>query len=205
MKSSLLCTRPGPGRGILQSAKAVMAAARVFRLYSESTALASWPRPGTQTPPQNRRSCLFLNNTKGGFYAEYVSVPAEKVSHLPKTVDLKQAGAIATTRLTALQGIPDALHVREGETVVVHGATGGVGALAVQFAKLRGARVLGTTHHRDGLALLRRIGVDAAIEGRPEIIAEIFGRLAPERIDAVLALLGGEALERCIDASRTEE
>jgi hypothetical protein len=47
--------------------------------------------------------------------------------------------------------------------------------------------------------------VDAAIEGRPEIIAEIFGRLAPERIDAVLALLGGEALERCIDASRREE
>jgi NADPH:quinone reductase-like Zn-dependent oxidoreductase len=144
------------------------------------------------------------NKAKGGFHAEYVAVPAEKVGQIPKTIDLKQAGAIATTGLTALQGIDDALHVRQGETVVVHGATGGVGTLAVQFAKLRGARVLGTAHHRDGLALLHQLGVDAVIEGRPEIVAEKLGRLAPERIDAVLALVGGEALERCIDAVRPQ-
>ena len=54
------------------------------------------------------------------------------------------AGAIATTGLTALQGIDDALKIKRGETITIHGASGGVGTLAIQFAKLRGARVLAT-------------------------------------------------------------
>jgi NADPH:quinone reductase len=142
------------------------------------------------------------NNAKGGFYSEYVAMPAQKAGQIPKTLDLKHAGAIATTGLTALQGIDDTLRVRRGETIVVHGATGGVGTLAVQFAKVRGAKVFGTAHHRDGLALLRRLGVDAAIEGRADIIAQELGHLAPDGIDAVLALVGGEALECAIDALR---
>src|ERR1700704_240706 len=81
-------------------------------------------------------------NRKGGFYAEYVAVAAEKVAPLPKRLDLEHAGAIPTTGLTALQGIDDALHVKKGESVIVHGGSGGVGTLAIQFAKLRGARVL---------------------------------------------------------------
>jgi NADPH:quinone reductase-like Zn-dependent oxidoreductase len=142
------------------------------------------------------------NNPKGGFYAEYVAVPATKVGHIPKSLDLKRSGAIAVTGLTALQGIDDALHLRRGETVVVHGATGGVGTLAAQFAKLRGVRVFGTAHHRDALALLRRLHVDAALDGRPQVLAKELAHLAPEGLDAVLALVGGEALERCIDAVR---
>jgi NADPH:quinone reductase len=78
------------------------------------------------------------NNPKGGFYAEYVAVVAEKVGAVPERLDLKHAGAIPTTGLTALQGIDDALHVKKAETVIIHGASGGVGMLAVQFAKLRG-------------------------------------------------------------------
>src|SRR6266699_3213841 len=50
-------------------------------------------------------------NPKGGFYAEYVAVAAEKAAHIPRGLDLKQAGAIPTTGLTALQGIDDTLHV----------------------------------------------------------------------------------------------
>lgn len=76
-------------------------------------------------------------NRKGGFYAEYVVVPADKVGHVPKHLDLDHAGAIATTGLTALQGIDDALRLKRGETIIIHGASGGVGTLAIQFAKLR--------------------------------------------------------------------
>jgi NADPH2:quinone reductase len=107
------------------------------------------------------------HNPKGGFYAEYVAVTAQKVDRIPKSLDLRHAGAIATTGLTALQGVDDALHIRNGETVAVHGATGGVGTLAVQFAKLRAARVLGTAHGDAGLALLQRLGVDAPILSVP--------------------------------------
>src|ERR1700726_1103224 len=87
-------------------------------------------------------------NRTGGFYAKYVAVAAEKVAPIPKRLDLEHAGAIATTGLTALQGIDDALHVRKGENVIIHGGSGGVGTLAIQFAKLRGGRVLATGSER---------------------------------------------------------
>ncbi|MBV8613102.1 MAG: NADP-dependent oxidoreductase [Acetobacteraceae bacterium] len=142
-------------------------------------------------------------NPKGGFYAEYVAVAAEKVAPVPRGLDLQRAGAIPTTGLTALQGIDDALHVKKGEAVVIHAASGGVGTLAVQFAKLRGARVLATASGNDGVDLVRRLGADAAIGGRHEDITAAARRLAPGGIDAVLALAGGDALERCLDAVRS--
>lgn len=144
-----------------------------------------------------------FTNPKGGFYAEYVAVAAEKVAPVPRGLDLQRAGAIPTTGLTALQGIDDALHVKKGEAVVIHAASGGVGTLAVQFAKLRGARVLATASGKDGVDLVRRLGADAAIDGRHEDITAAARRLAPGGIDAVLAFAGGDALERCLDAVRS--
>src|SRR5581483_3199458 len=61
------------------------------------------------------------DNPKGGFYAEYVAVPAERVAQVPKGLTLKEAGAMGTTALTAIQGIDDALHVKSGETIIIHG------------------------------------------------------------------------------------
>jgi NADPH:quinone reductase-like Zn-dependent oxidoreductase len=100
--------------------------------------------------------------------------------------------------LTALQGIDDALRLKRGEIVIIHGATGGVGSLAVQFAKLRGARVLATASGADGLKLARRLSADEAVDGRHDDIAAATHRVAPEGVDALLATAGGEALERAI-------
>src|SRR5256885_16586937 len=69
---------------------------------------------------------------KGGFYAEYVVISAHNVARIPRGLDLVRAGAMAVTGLTALQGIDDALHLKPRETIVIHGATGGVGTLSVQ-------------------------------------------------------------------------
>lgn len=143
-----------------------------------------------------------FNNPKGGFYAEYVAVRGEMVGRVPKLLDLKQAGAIGTTGLTALQGVDDALHVKKGHAIIIHGASGGVGTLAVQFAKLRGARVLATASGRDGKALVRRLGADAAVDGKTEDIAAAANRFSPNGIDAVLAFVGGKTLERCVDMLR---
>jgi NADPH:quinone reductase len=137
-----------------------------------------------------------------GFYAQYVAVPAHKVGRVPPRLDLKRAGAVPTVGLTALQGIDDALHVSKGESVIIHGASGGVGHLAVQFAKSRGTRVLATASGKDGLAFVRRLGADAAVDARHGNMTEAAERFAPEGIDALLAFAGGEALERCIDAVR---
>jgi NADPH:quinone reductase len=141
-------------------------------------------------------------NPKGGFYAEFVAVASEKVAHVPKVLDLEHAGATPTTGLTALQGIDDALGVKKGESVAIVGASGGVGTLAVQFAKLRGARVLAIASRPDGVALVRSLGVDEAVDSRREDVTAAARDFAPDGIDAVLALAGGEALERCLDAVR---
>jgi NADPH:quinone reductase len=142
------------------------------------------------------------NNPKGGFYAEYVAVRAENVAIVPGIVDLRHAGAIATTGLTALQGVDDALHLRKGQSVIIHGASGGVGTLAVQFAKLRGARVLASASGKDGVTLARRLGADLAVDGRREDIAAAARQFMPDGADAVLALAGGQTLTRCLDAMR---
>jgi NADPH:quinone reductase len=141
-------------------------------------------------------------NPKGGFYAEYVAVTADKVARIPARLDLQHAGAIATTGLTALQGIDHALAAKRGETVGIHGASGGVGTLAIQFAKLRGARVLATARSIEGVELMRDMGADAAIDTRHEDVADAARRLAPGGIDAILALAGGEELERALDTLR---
>src|SRR5213082_2812649 len=142
------------------------------------------------------------DNPHGGFYAEYVAVPAERVGHVPQGLTLQQAGAVATTGLTAIQGIDDALRLKAGDTLIIHGASGGVGSLALQFARLRGVKVLATATGEDGLAFVKQLGADAVVDGRHGDIAAAAHAFAPAGVDAVLALAGGETLERCIDALR---
>jgi NADPH:quinone reductase-like Zn-dependent oxidoreductase len=141
-------------------------------------------------------------NPKGGFYAEYVAVTAEHVGRAPKNLTLTEAGAVATTGLTALQGVDDVLRIRRGEAVVIHGASGGVGTLAVQFAKLRGARVLATASGKQGMALVRRLGADASADARHDDLKAAALEFAGKGVDAVLAFAGGRPLTRLLDAVR---
>ncbi len=144
-----------------------------------------------------------FDNPKGGFYAEYVAVAESHVSAVPKGLNLEEAGAIPATGLTALQGIDDALGIKRDEAIIIHAASGGVGTLAVQFAKLRGARVLATASGEDGMALVRNLGADAAVDGHHGDIAAAARSFAPNGIHAVLGLAGGDGLERCLDALRS--
>lgn len=141
-------------------------------------------------------------NPKGGFYAEYVAVETDKVAPKPKVLDLEHAGAIPTTGLTALQGVEDALHLKAGESVIIHGASGGVGTLAVQFAKLHGARVFATAAGPDGVQLVLQLGADEAVDGKDGDIQPAARRFAPEGVDAVLALVGGKELADCLEVLR---
>jgi NADPH:quinone reductase-like Zn-dependent oxidoreductase len=137
-------------------------------------------------------------NPKGGFYAEYAAVAADHAAPKPKNLDMLHAGAGAVTSLTAQQGIDDHLKVKPDETVLVFGASGAVGTLAVQFAKLRQARVIGIVPGEDAARLVRKLGADEAIDSRSRDFAEKLRGLAPDGVDAVLALAGGEALEQCV-------
>ena len=143
-----------------------------------------------------------FGETKGGFYAEYVVLNAEHVAPMPSSLDFREAGGIGVTALTALAGIDDALSLRAGQTILIHGATGGVGTMAVQFAKRRGARVLATTNGGEGRELLRNLGADEAIDSHHDDVLTTVHRLLPQGVDALLALTGGPVLERSIAAVR---
>jgi NADPH:quinone reductase-like Zn-dependent oxidoreductase len=139
-------------------------------------------------------------NPKGGFYAEYVAVPADKVAPIPRRP--RHAGAIPITGLTALQGIDDALKLKKSETIIIHGASGGVGTLAIQFARLRGARVFATASGNEGVELVLEMGAHAAVDGKRTVdIDDQARQFAPDGVDAVLALAGGD-VPKCATARR---
>jgi NADPH2:quinone reductase len=144
-----------------------------------------------------------FGNPHGGFYAEFAAARAEYVARVPKGISLRDAGAVATTGLTALQGI-DALDLRPRETVLIFGATGAVGTIAIQLAVQRGAHVIATASGAPAERLVRRLGARRVIDARRTESIDQLRKFAPEGLDAVLALAGGEGLERCLDFVRSK-
>ncbi len=126
-----------------------------------------------------------------GAYAEYTIVPeddhTQPVAKIPDGVGDADAAALPTAGLTALAAA-DALGVRDGTTLLVLGATGGVGSLAVQIAHDRAARVIGTARASND-ALARSLGVDEFVAYDREGVVEAVGRLHPDGIDAALDLV----------------
>jgi NADPH:quinone reductase-like Zn-dependent oxidoreductase len=103
------------------------------------------------------------NGSPAGAYAEYVTAPAEHLALKPASIDHLQAAAVPMAALTVWQGITEHTNLQAGQTVLVNGAAGGTGHIAVQLAKMRGARVIGVASRRHE-AFLRALGVDAFID-----------------------------------------
>jgi NADPH:quinone reductase-like Zn-dependent oxidoreductase len=125
-----------------------------------------------------------------GGHAERVALPEKACAPKPERLDFVQAAAVPLAALTAWQGLFDQGGLSEGQTVLIHGAAGGVGHFAVQFAKVRGATVLTTVSGSD-LDFARQLGADQAIDYR----AQRFETIARD-IDLVFDLVGGDTQER---------
>ena len=98
--------------------------------------------------------------------------------------------------MTALRGLDDMLGLKQGEALMIFGASGGIGHLAVQLAKRMGARVLAVASGDDGVALARRLGADVVVNGRTDDVAAAAREFAPEGLDATLMTAGGETADR---------
>jgi NADPH:quinone reductase-like Zn-dependent oxidoreductase len=100
-----------------------------------------------------------------GAHAEYVTGPARAFARKPANIDHVQAGALPLAALTAWQSLVDTADIQPGQRVLIHAAAGGVGHLAVQIAKARGAYVIGTASAGNH-ELLRHLGADELIDYR---------------------------------------
>ncbi|HEY8483332.1 MAG TPA: NADP-dependent oxidoreductase [Longimicrobiales bacterium] len=139
---------------------------------------------------------------QGGFYAEYTTVPEDDVALVPGTLLMEQAAGLGWIGVTALRGLEDVLDVKPGESVLVLGASGGVGHAALQLAKLMGARVLAVASGADGVELARRLGADAAVDGREGDVVAAAREFAPDGLDAALLTAGGDVAQRVLSTLR---
>ncbi|KAA6215381.1 NADP-dependent oxidoreductase [Streptomyces albofaciens JCM 4342] len=131
-----------------------------------------------------------------GTHAEYVTGPARAFVHKPAALDHVQAGALPLAALTAYQALVDTADIRPGQRVLIHAAAGGVGHLAVQIAKAKGAHVIGTASAAKH-DFLRSLGADEVIDYRETDFVAAAGT-----VDVVLDCIGGDTLTRSLDVVR---
>jgi NADPH:quinone reductase-like Zn-dependent oxidoreductase/uncharacterized protein YndB with AHSA1/START domain len=143
-----------------------------------------------------------LLNPKGGCYAEYVVVDQKNASPIPRGLTVEQAGALPVDAMTALRGLDDTLGLTARHSLMIFGASGGIGHLAVQLAKRMGARVLAVASGPDGVALAGRLGADAVVDGHRHDVAAAALEFAPNGLDAALLTAGGEAADQALTAIR---
>jgi NADPH:quinone reductase len=137
-------------------------------------------------------------NPSGGFYAEYAALNADLVSFIPTTVTVEQAGVMGGVGTTALRGLDDTLRLQPDESILIFGASGGVGHLAVQLAKRMGARVLAVASGNDGVSLGEALGADAVIDGHTDDVLAATRRFAPNGLDRVLLTASGDVAEQAM-------
>jgi NADPH:quinone reductase-like Zn-dependent oxidoreductase len=126
----------------------------------------------------------------GSAYAEYVTAPVEHVDSKPSALSHVEAAALPLVALTAWQALFEAAELSADQTILIHAAAGGVGHVAVQLAKWKGATVIGTASGRNA-DFLRGRGVDQFIDYQTTRFEEVVSG-----VDAVLDPLAGEIRER---------
>ncbi|MFB7190108.1 NADP-dependent oxidoreductase [Streptomyces sp. NPDC056230] len=126
-----------------------------------------------------------------GTFAEYVAAPVRTLARKPLSLSFEEAAGLPLAGLTAYQVLHRTLRIRDGETVLVHAAAGGVGSLAVQLARHAGARVIGTASEPNH-DHVRALGGEPVAYG--DGLADRLRALAPDGVDAAFDTVGGEAL-----------
>ena len=140
----------------------------------------------------------------GGGYGEKVAVPVEQVMPVPDGLDLADAGALPEVACTVWSNLFMVAGLREGETLLIHGGTGGIGVMAIQLAKARGVRVITTSGSAEKCQTCRDLGADAAIDyEESDFVEEVKGLTDGRGADVILDVMGGSYLERNVKALAT--
>jgi NADPH:quinone reductase-like Zn-dependent oxidoreductase len=133
------------------------------------------------------------NVMRDGTYAEYVAVQAKEISAKPKKLDHLQSASIPLAGLTAWQGLFDHGKLQAGQKVLINGAAGGVGTLATQLAKWKGAYVIGTASENN-IGFLKELGADEVIDYKKQKVEDVL-----KNIDLVFDTIGGDAQVKLLE------
>jgi len=139
----------------------------------------------TEFKPGDR---VYTAGSISGTYAEFALCKTEQVHRLPVNVSFAQGAAMGTPYATAYRGLFQRAGAKPGETVLVHGASGGVGTAAVQLARARGLRVFGTAGSDEGRKLAREQGAH-----------EVFDHRAPDQFEQIMKATGGRGVDVIVE------
>jgi NADPH:quinone reductase-like Zn-dependent oxidoreductase len=126
---------------------------------------------------------------RDGSYAEYIAVRASEIARKPASLNWQEAAAVPLAALTAWQSLYEIAQLKEGERVLVHAGSGGVGSFAIQLAKLRGAYVYSTSSGRN-LDWVKALGADEVIDYTARDFSEL------RDLDVVFDTVGGEVMDK---------
>ena len=167
-------------------------------VHHEMPLILGWDVAGTveETGPLvtrfKRGEAVFCrpDTSRNGGYAEYIAVKTIEIASAPKSIPLVKAAGIPLASQTAWMSLFEVAGLKTGQSVLIHGASGGVGTFAVQFAKVAGAHVIGTASGRN-LEMVRSLGADEVIDHTKEDFSK-----KVRGVDVVLDTIGGETQEK---------
>jgi 2-desacetyl-2-hydroxyethyl bacteriochlorophyllide A dehydrogenase len=136
---------------------------------------------------------------KWGSFTEYMVIPDSYLAEKPKNLSSEEAAGIPLAGLTAYQSLHDAGKLHENQTVLIIGASGGVGSFAIQLAKAKGAKIIGVASEKNH-AYMKELGADHTIDYKNNHIGEATKELFPEGVDIIFDCTSGESLQQGLAA-----
>ncbi|MFU2015108.1 zinc-dependent alcohol dehydrogenase family protein [Peribacillus butanolivorans] len=138
----------------------------------------------------------------GGALAEFMLADADLLAHKPKNLTMEEAAALPLVSITAWEALFNRARLIPGQNILIHGATGGVGHIAIQLAKLGGATVYTTASSQEKLEIGTRLGADITINYREESVHDYVQKYTNGKgFDVVFDTVGGENLDRSFEAA----
>jgi NADPH:quinone reductase len=186
-------TKPVPGKGeVVVAVKAI--GVNPVETYQRSGSNPKLPRPytpgidaagvveavGEGVTNVKESDHVYTADSISGSYAEYTLCAATDVHKLPENITFEEAAGVNIPYATAYRALFQKAKALPGETVFIHGASGGVGTAAIQWCKIHGIRVIGTGGTDEGRELIKRQGADEVLDHR-----------APDYLEKLTALTGG--------------
>ena len=158
--------------------------------------------PGVTGPAPGDEVCALVS---GGGYAEYCAVPVPQCLPIPDGLDMVRAAALPETFFTVWTNLFDGGRMKAGETVLIHGGSGGIGTTAIQIGRTFGARVFATARTAEKCAFCEELGAERAINYAEEDFVAVVRELTEKRgVDLILDMVGGDYLARNVRALAVE-